>query len=230
MALVASQTSIPLPRLHKHLLWDGSLWLFMDYIDGDDLETVWSSLGLWTKLKVAWALRGYVKQLRRVQIPNHNVPGPIDGSGRPLPCIGRYFSDNQAGPFTSYSQMSSWFASKRRITMRLEQEIAAHRNEKYKPSIPLFDDSAPLVLTHADISLRNVILDHNGTVWLLDWGQSGAYPKWFEYAGIMAYEDRKETPRTWLWLAPLIAGWYRSQYSFLQEIRAALVYWGLEES
>jgi len=130
----------------------------MEYIAGDDLESAWRSLSLWNKLWVAWTLRCYVQQLRRVNLPNCDIPGPIDGSGSPLLCSGHYFTDNGAGPFTSYSQMSSWFASKSRITALLIRQRDPNRHEPHATSSLSFDDSMPLVLTHGDISLRNVRL------------------------------------------------------------------------
>ncbi len=38
------------------------------------------------------------------------------------------------------------------------------------------------VLTHQDISPRNVILDTSGQVWLMDWAFAGAYPPYSEAA------------------------------------------------
>ena len=40
------------------------------------------------------------------------------------------------------------------------------------------------VLTHYDISPRNLILDQHEQVWLIDWGYSGAYPPVFESAAM----------------------------------------------
>ena len=42
-----------------------------------------------------------------------------------------------------------------------------------------FDNSAPLVLTHGDRNLRNIMGDDD-RLWLVDWGWSGFYPPWFE--------------------------------------------------
>ena len=39
-----------------------------------------------------------------------------------------------------------------------------------------------LVMCHLDIHLRNLILDGQGKLWLIDWGFSGAYPPYFEFA------------------------------------------------
>ena len=84
-----------------------------------------------------------------------------------------------------------------------------------------FDDSLPLVLTHGDISVYNVRLGTDGKVWLLDWGFAGMYPQWFEYASIMAYASSRkdyDPPHGWLWFAPLIAGWYKSESTLLEAI------------
>jgi len=158
MAMVSSQTSIPVPQVRRYVYWSSRLWIFMEYIAGDDLESAWRSLSLWNKLWVAWTLHRYVQQLRRVSLANCDIPGPIDGSGRPLLCSGHYFTDNGAGPFTSYSQMSSWFASKSRITALLMRQRDPNHQEPYATSSLSFDDSMPLVLTYGDISLRNVRL------------------------------------------------------------------------
>ena len=62
-----------------------------------------------------------------------------------------------------------------------------------EPTI-FFDDSMPLVFTHDDISPYNIRLGKDGTVWLTDWESGGAYPKWFEYANMMAYDDDEGWP------------------------------------
>ncbi|KAF8207133.1 hypothetical protein K438DRAFT_2083818 [Mycena galopus ATCC 62051] len=89
----------------------------------------------------------------------------------------------------------------------------------------------PLVLTHGDISLTNVRIGRDGTVWLIDWGFSGVYPEWFEYAGMMAYSEARRpglTPRLWLRLVPLIAGRHHSKQAFMERIELALDHFGVE--
>ena len=58
-------------------------------------------------------------------------------------------------------------------------------------------------------------------IWLLDWGFSGVYPQWFEYAAAMAYADGR-APRSWLWLVPFIVGSYPAQKDFTRRIGLAL--------
>ncbi|KAJ7440797.1 kinase-like domain-containing protein [Mycena galericulata] len=188
MEIVSTHTSIPIPKVLRHVIWREQIWTFMEYIDGIDMREAWRSLALWKKLWVAWTLRCYVRQLRNVKLARPEVPGPIDWlSPTAVKCVGHYFTSMGAGPFNSYSELTAWFASKYRITLLLEKQAQVARTPDPKPYV--FDDSMPLVLTHGDISITNVRLGGDGTVWLIDWGFSGVYPEWFEYAGMMAYDE-----------------------------------------
>jgi thiamine kinase-like enzyme len=200
----------------------------MEYIPGEDLRDVWESLGMINKLWLAWTLRTYVAQLRKVHLANRDIPGPLDGSGTPLPCIGHYFTEMGAGQFASYREMTSWFDSKYRITLQLEEQSTPETAQK-RPEELSFDSSMPLVLTHGDISLNNIRLGRDGTLWLLDWEHSGAYPEWFEYSCILAYENSHKIPRAWLHLAPFIAGEQESKHTFLRRIMPALQSFWFEE-
>ena len=63
MHLVSSQTSIPVPKFRRCIFWQDSLCIFMEYVEGRDLHEVWPSLNIWSQFKLAWVLRGYVRQL-----------------------------------------------------------------------------------------------------------------------------------------------------------------------
>ena len=72
-------------------------------------------------------------------------------------------------------------------------------------------------------------LGTDGKIWLLDWDRAGMYPQWFEYASIMAYKHHEDPmPRGWLWFAPLIAGWYESQLSFMYYYARGIQHYGFE--
>jgi hypothetical protein len=91
-AAMASQTSIPVPKIRRYVYWRSCLWIFMENIPGNDLKKAWPPLSFWNKLWVAWAHRGYVCQLRRVTLTNSLIPRPIDDSGHPLVCQGHHFN------------------------------------------------------------------------------------------------------------------------------------------
>ncbi|CAI7606323.1 unnamed protein product [Penicillium palitans] len=52
-------------------------------------------------------------------------------------------------------------------------------------------DALPFVfnkyaVTHYDVAPRNLILDSEGKVWLIDWGDAGMYPEGFDFAALDA--------------------------------------------
>jgi len=230
MLLVSSTTTIPIPKVRKYVTWESDIWVFMEYVEGCTLEEAWPSLRITTKLWIAWKLRGYIRQLRRVPLPTPRIPGPVDGSGQPRRCVGCYFSgDLGAGPFASYKELVAWYDRKADLAVRIDHRLSQARGQS--PSLSsdslAFDDTAPLVLTHGDIALRNLILGNDGRLWLIDWGFSGVYPQSFEYACMATYRNNS-APRLWRWLIPFMAGWYRSQLSYLQSLTEALMLYGVE--
>jgi len=230
MHLVSSQTSIPVPKFRRCIFWQHTLCIFLEYVEGRDLYEVWPSLSIWSRFKLAWVLRGYIRQLRKVKPPHQDIPGPINPLGpTPLKCKGHYFPDIKAGPFSSYAALSAWYDGRRRLTNLFNKPHTADPSTYKEPPQVYFDDSLPLVLIHGDINVCNVRLGTDGKVWLLDWGRAGMYPQWFEYASIMAYIYESElTPRGWLWFAPLIAGWYKSQLSFMHRYARGIQHYAFE--
>jgi hypothetical protein len=88
MELVSSQTSIPIPKIQRCITWGRYRYLFKKYVEGSDLYENWPSLSLWRRFMVAWILRGYVRQLCAMELPNKDISGPIQPSGAPLRCQG----------------------------------------------------------------------------------------------------------------------------------------------
>ncbi|KAG6820578.1 hypothetical protein H0H93_014805 [Arthromyces matolae] len=236
MDLAYSQTSIPIPRILKRITYRGGNFLFMEYVDGSDLYQVWPTLSLWRRIQVAWTLRGYVHQLRTIELPSKVIPGPFDGTGTPLVCEGHHFTEGGSGPFASYTAMADWYNGRSRLTYVLRNPSITDLS-MIPPLTSFFDDSMPLVFTHGDISPTNVRIAKDGSVWLLDWERAGAYPQWFEYANMMAYRhkvhfteeyDAVVWPRGWQWLVPLVAGRYKKQLSFLQRSAVGIAHYKFE--
>ncbi|KIJ62299.1 hypothetical protein HYDPIDRAFT_94594 [Hydnomerulius pinastri MD-312] len=226
MGLVASQTTIPVPRVQQCVKWEGLWYLLMDYVEGADLAEVWGSLSEARQRQVAETLHSYVSQLRRVKLPHPSIPGPVNGTEEPLCCKGLMFSEYGAGPFRSCSDLSSWFSRKYQIALNYyelrtrEPVSSAVRN--YCP-----DDSwNTLFLTHGDISLTNVRVGEDGKIWLLDWGFSGAYSIFFEYAGIMRWDDADSS---WLKLASDVVGSCKQHFDVLSTVTWSLHYVSVED-
>ena len=190
--LVRALTSIPVPNVRQLVVSPAQFglentYIVMDYIEGETLDECWSKLGFLTKLKVVWKLRNYVSQLKRVRA---TIPGPVDGSE----CIGFYFTETGAGPFSTYEDMIAWFNHKLEVNKRWKQP---------PPHARSFDTSWPLVFTHQDLCPRNIILSKDGTLYIVDWAWAGFYPAWFEYAGMRRYDN---LPASWRFFIPFISG------------------------
>ncbi|EJU03007.1 hypothetical protein DACRYDRAFT_115291 [Dacryopinax primogenitus] len=233
MQYVSSHTTILIPRVHN---WsyssDECLNIVMDYIDGEDLRTLWPKLSLWRKIWIIWTIRDYIKQLRALRLPGADVVGPVDGTGKPIRCYGEQFAySNPPGPFDSYDKFVEFFDHARAVTI--------HRNQNWKPCgppkderlFPHFDRSGSLVFTHGDVGMQNIRIDKEGKVWLLDWGMSGMYPPWWEYTSFRKYDNRAQF-FPWLWArgVPFMAGWYPAAERYINSIRDGMdnPYWIIE--
>lgn len=195
MKLVHEKTTIPIPNVYNVFIDPiGSLTgcIVMDYIHGTRLDRAWPGLSLWSKFRVAWALRSYIRQLRRI---SSSRPGPLGAT--PQFCPGMTISSMwDEGPFTTAEELTRF------INWR------SHRMRGV-PIPPHYETPEPLVFTHNDINMRNIILGDDGQVWLIDWDWSGFYPPFFEFSAmVIAAEDRstRTIPPSWRFFLPFIAG------------------------
>ena len=79
----------------------------------------------------------------------------------------------------------------------------------------------PLVFTHLDLRLKNIMLGTDGKIWIMDWEAAGFYPRWFEYASMMRY--REDDPPSWVKAIPYIVGNHEKQAQFIEVIEYGLI-------
>ena len=113
-------------------------------------------------------------------------------------------------PSRTRSEFSAWWNKMYAISM--EKAPQFHCGVPREP----FDDSRPLVLTHCDINMRNIIVGDDGRLWLVDWAWAGFWPPWFEYLATKIqsqYEAELLQRNDPLWdtLIPFICGPYYRQ-------------------
>jgi serine/threonine protein kinase len=182
MRWVAEKTSIRVPNVHRsfhvsqtHGLYRSTGYIVMDYIDGLSLDNCWETLSHSIRDDIIEQVADMIAQLQSLQIP---TPGSLGGG----PSQGRWFTPYSAGPFTGAQDLESFF------NQRLEIAKSFSRVSK---SIPPFNfDNFKFALTHLDIAPRNLVLDSDGKVWLVDWANSGAYPPMLEIARLAAERER----------------------------------------
>ncbi|KAF2676661.1 hypothetical protein K458DRAFT_410262 [Lentithecium fluviatile CBS 122367] len=165
---------VRLPRVHRYFNIDYPVsyfgvkgYIVMDYLDGLSLDNSWDQLDHEAQKNVVNQVGAMVKELRSIHSDNPGVIG--GGMSR-----GTWFSDYGAGPFKTKEMFEKW------INWKLGLSKYFGRAPLDVPQIeyPYF------VLTHGDLSPRNLILDANDQVWMIDWGCAGFYPPIFEAASV----------------------------------------------
>ncbi|PWY69005.1 hypothetical protein BO94DRAFT_628598 [Aspergillus sclerotioniger CBS 115572] len=148
--------------------------ILMDFINGTTLDRCWDELSQKKRVDVVDQVALMLDTLHSIPLPDayQQLPGP-KGDIRCL-AHGYMFLDEGAGPFASIQEMEAWFDRRLdvgRLFNRIPEDVPSFHFDK-------------LVLTHQDVMPRNLILDGEGMVWLIDWGYSGIYPEGFDYVGI----------------------------------------------
>ncbi|KAJ7596585.1 kinase-like protein, partial [Mycena floridula] len=182
MEFVRKHTTIPDPQVHRVLPFGSSHCIVMDYVEGECLLAVWSKLSWWRRIQVVFSLRHYIQQLCRTPLPFPDIPDPFDGN--PLHCNGGHFSQD-SGPLSTYIAMADWHDCQNhrsQVSFHIPNPTGIWRYLK-------FDTSMPLVLCHFDLHLRNIMLDKDNRVWLIDWAFAGAYPPWFEHSTMASWAN-----------------------------------------
>lgn len=180
---LASKPGICAPRVHRSFQIDDDTQYFgtrgyivMDFNDGRALDKCWSGLPPDSQTRIAMQIAEMINEMRSINV---SCPGPFEREQFPWRC--RFFTDYSAGPFKNVSEMEDWFNHK--------LEICQHFGRAPKDMLRF--QSNIFVLTHQDISPRNIILTRDGQPWLIDWAHAGAYPPVFKSAGLLAQHHFK---------------------------------------
>lgn len=181
MIFAAESLQLPVPKVHRTFTadvrnnFDGQLtkghFIVMDYVPGPTIETCWDSLEVSKRQAVAGQVAAMIQtmQSRPLQLP----PGPIGGSeGQKFE--GPWFTDYGAGPFTTLKDLENWCNHKIDVCIRFKQLPRRAPRFRFREA----------VFTHQDIAPRNLILDAQEKVWMIDWGLAGVYPPGFEQASM----------------------------------------------
>jgi hypothetical protein len=208
---VRRNTTIPVPKIRRYITSGTSAFILLERIEGTPLNRLWPSYSPLQRFLTAWILRGYILELRKTSGIYHrcHVPGPM--SDVPQRCHGPMFlfEGRSKGPFEHPMQLLNYFSGWPGNNARR------------------FDDSChsqPLVLTHNDLSMRNIIVGHDGKLWLVDWGWSGFYPPFCEYIATKSAAYNDDAPRSWWKYIPLVAGAWLKEENIASPVSANIGY------
>ncbi|KAF4976150.1 hypothetical protein FZEAL_7169 [Fusarium zealandicum] len=185
MLYVAKSTAVPVPKVYASYQRQDKrkqkliTFIVMQYGQGTTLLSLWGTLGQDRKLSIANTLRTYFDQLRQLQHPGYF--GNING-GPPLDDL---FSETQVAgdiksSFVTEEQLVECIL---RIYATETGERMAHKAHYHQNGLPtaLHSDSAP-VFTHNDFQRKNIMVQDDGAVVIIDWEFASWYPIYWEYS------------------------------------------------
>ncbi|KFX92847.1 hypothetical protein V490_05156 [Pseudogymnoascus sp. VKM F-3557] len=143
-------------------------YILMEYINGKMLIDVWDGLDEIARSRIQSQIYEYIRQLQNLEV---ETPGPI-GGGISQAAI---FTTYGAGPFKSSTDLEEWYNNRILVCHDYFQA------EDLSPGA-FSGKFTKMVMCHLDLNERNILIDDDGNVWLIDWGLAGAYPPWFEKA------------------------------------------------
>lgn len=215
---LACNLGIPVPSVKRTLIDGPDACIIMERVAGETLEAQWPNLSWWTSMRIAIKLRRYVQLLR-------SLTSSGAGSLTSGECRSFWLDDRFGLPVRCSSEditnfIRFWVGFKSIRTAMLE---AKQPTAPSVPSTVYVPASTTLVFTHHDLTPRNILVNSQGQLCILDWEFSGFYPIYFEYAAMMNFHY----PHHWGWfarfrwrlLAWLVAGRWESQRHVLEKIR-----------
>ncbi|KAG5969580.1 hypothetical protein E4U56_008251 [Claviceps arundinis] len=211
----ASQLGIQVPHVHRINRGDG-FYCIMDRVPGTTLEIAWHGLGWIASLRIAFELRRIVHRLRSA----------VSTSAGTLPrgrCTSFFLDDKYGLPARANFQCVNAF-------LNFWVNFAAFRRELSKTPAehaicprPVFSYDRPFVFTHHDLAPRNIMLDKEGQIRIIDWDDAGFYPEFFEYAAMHNFPPADWTRfALWRWklCAWIAGGLYSKERSWLAIIQS----------
>jgi tRNA A-37 threonylcarbamoyl transferase component Bud32 len=171
MELVRKKTAIPVPEIYNAYVDSstGHVRIVMEFIEGDCLADVWANFNTDQKQQVLEQLRDCLSQLR---VTKESFIGSVDGTA----CADQLF-DEDIGAYGPYKDEATFNEG---IITALKNTLTSGWVDTVCKMVGALN-SHEIVLTHGDISPRNIIVQGSKVVAILDWELAGYYPEYWEY-------------------------------------------------
>lgn len=165
------------------------LFIVMDRIRGVTLDEAWTQLGWISTISTALQLRKFVQAMR--SRTNPEAGGLATGVCNSIWLDDFFGLPPRPAPELITSYFAFWLQYSR--SQRWTYPNPEPSNMHLLPA-----QARSFVFTHQDLAPRNILLDNNGKLWLIDWYYSGWYPVYFEYVGMMNFNSFNTV---WSWIA-----------------------------
>ena len=184
----AHSLQLPVPAVHEVNASGQQTEILMDFVDGECLEEAWLSMNSEQKRSVAEQIGHIVTTMRQAASDQCSI-GAFGGPARDC----RQISDYSGGPFANEAEFNTFVLDLLRGTPSLIRSTLAEA----------LNVDSQIVLTHGDLTPRNIIVKGDRVQALLDWEYAGWYPEYWEY---MKFFDRPTDCKDWKEYAEIIFG------------------------
>lgn len=180
MRFVRSRTSIPIPLVYDVYLdknCSDKAFLLMEYVEGDVLRDVWDTMPSIQQQGIMSQLRDYLQELRLIK---GTIIGSVGGSS----CKDQLFERDQRiyGPYENETMFNEGIID---AIKAISQDVFIDMVADMVRAMPKHE----IVLTHSDITPRNIIVRDGKIVAILDWELGGFYPEYWEYVKALYMPD-----------------------------------------
>ncbi|KAJ3875435.1 kinase-like domain-containing protein [Lentinula edodes] len=179
MKFVRQRTTIPIPRVLAVVRYRGRHHIFMTRLSGKELSHhQWKTYSQDNRDAVLAQLRNYISQLREIGPPPQYPPYICNILGGPI-MDHRLCVNHPYGPYRDEEQMNL----QRRQGFSVAQFVEiANIPEEFATEIRESHDLRhPIVFTHNDIAMRNIMVSGDRVTGLIDWECAGWLPAHWEY-------------------------------------------------
>lgn len=166
---IAARAGIPAPSVHDvHSASNGEGRIRMDYIEGQSLDKLWPDMCAVQRKEVTRQLREIVEKMRCV-VPPPNLIGACDGTE--IRDTRLYFTYHSApchdeGGFNDFLLSSLY----KQVPPLVRKAFSSRLRTNHR-----------IVLSHCDLTPRNILVKDGRITGLVDWEDSGWYPEYWEY-------------------------------------------------
>ncbi|KAI0371710.1 hypothetical protein BV20DRAFT_158279 [Pilatotrama ljubarskyi] len=184
---------------------EGTYYILVDRVIGPTLEQAWRNLGLWGTIRAALQLRANLRLLH--SITSQTTGGMHSGRTRCIWLDDQHGPARHASPLTFTNYLNWWLVDCRPTQLTPQPHLVLEPAKEH-------------VFVHQDLAPRNMILDPQGVLWIVDWGHAGFYPTYMEYLGMKP--QGHDMP--WLFDHTWGAWWGRVRWSIFRWIAVGSFY------
>lgn len=164
---------VPVPKPQGVLTSDKTAYIFMSFIPGPTLESVWSQLSDEQKTSVTNQLSRMLLKLRELKVPEDGQLGGVGGEG----CKdSRRHTRISQKPIRSTAEFEDFIFSNPHFGGSVYIELLRKMSQSHTPKV---------VFSHGDLRPANIVVqsDQHGNYsisGILDWEMGGFYPDYWE--------------------------------------------------